>query len=148
MRGLDETGLVRAIPWAGAEQVLARADAVVLSEHDVQHPSEIDRFAVLARLLVVTRGQRGASIHQAGRWHHVPAFRAGRQSDPTGAGDVFAAAYFIHLKQSGDPHLSADFACCVASFAVEKRHHAAVPTLEQVEDRWKQGKRRKEVGPA
>jgi sugar/nucleoside kinase (ribokinase family) len=97
---------------------------------------------------VLTRGERGASYYRAGKWQHLPAFQSKRQVDPTGAGDVFAAAFFVYLKQSGDPELSAHFACCVASFAVEKRHHAAVPTLEQVAERWKQGKRRKKYGPA
>jgi sugar/nucleoside kinase (ribokinase family) len=101
----------------------------------------------MARLAVVTRGQRGASIHQDGHWQHSPAFQAGRQVDPTGAGDVFAAAFLIHYRQTGDALASADFANCVASFAVEKRHHHAIPTLEQVEERWQRGKRRKQVGP-
>jgi 1D-myo-inositol 3-kinase len=147
MRAWDSAGLVRAVRWDGAERVLARADAVIISEKDVHERSEIDRLAGLAKLLVLTRGERGASCCRAGNWQHLPAFQSKRQVDPTGAGDVFAAAFFVHLKQSGDPELSAHFACCVASFAVEKRHHAAVPTLEQVEERWKQGKRRKKYGP-
>jgi sugar/nucleoside kinase (ribokinase family) len=147
MRAWDQAGLIQAVRWDSAERVLARADAVILSEQDVHEPTEIDRLAGLAKLLVLTRGERGASLCRAGSWQHVPAFQAKRQVDPTGAGDVFAAAFFIHLKQSGDPELSAHFACCVASFAIEKRHHAAVPTLEQVEERWKQGKRRKKYGP-
>jgi len=148
MRAWGEDGLIRAVPWAAAEQVLARADAVILSEHDVDHPSVIDRYAALGRLLVVTRGERGASIHRDGQWRHVSAFKAGRQVDPTGAGDAFAAAYLIHLKKSGDPYRSAEFACCVASFVIQKRHHAGVPSLEQVDERWQAGKRRKHVGPA
>ena len=148
MRAWDESGLVRPIPWADAERVLARADVVVLSEQDVDHPSVIDRYAELGRLLVVTRGERGASIHMDGQWQHFAAFKSGRQVDPTGAGDVFAAAFFSYLKHSGRPDLSAEFANCVASFVVEKRHHGGIPTLEQVQERWNGGKRRKGVGPA
>jgi sugar/nucleoside kinase (ribokinase family) len=148
MRAWDEQGLVRAVPWAGAERVLARADVTIFSEQDLPDPSWIDRYAALARLLVVTRGSRGASLFQQGAWQHRPAFQAKREADPTGAGDVFAAAFLIHLHQTGDPLESADFANCVASFAVERRHHGGVPTLEQVEERWHKGKRRKELGPA
>lgn len=148
MRAWDEQGLIHAVPWADAERALARADAVVFSEQDLPDPSWIDRYAAQARLLVVTRGERGASFYHAGAWHHSPAFQCKREVDPTGAGDVFAAAFLIHLQRTTDPAASADFANCVASFAVEKRSHGGVPSLEQVEQRWQQGKRRKEVGPA
>jgi sugar/nucleoside kinase (ribokinase family) len=148
MRAWDEQGLISAVPWACAERILARADATILSEHDVPDPSWIERYAALARLLVVTRGPRGASLCQQGTWHHSQAFQGKREVDPTGAGDVFAAAFLIHLHQTGDPLLSADFANCVASFAIERRHHNAVPTLEQIEERWQKGKRRKESGSA
>ena len=148
MRATDASGLVHATPWVDAERILARADAVILSEQDVDHPSAIDRYAASARLLVVTRGERGASIYRNGEVHHRAAFKAAREVDPTGAGDVFAAAYLVHLKQSGDPYLSAEFANCVASFVIEKRHDAGVPTLEQIQQRWQHGKRRKEMGPA
>jgi sugar/nucleoside kinase (ribokinase family) len=147
LRALDEQGLVRAIPWASAETILARADAVILSDQDVHTPTEIELLAKRAKLLVVTRGDRGASVHQHGEWRHFAAFRARRQLDPTGAGDVFAAAYLIHLRQTNDPFASADFANCVASFAVEKRNYGGIPSLEQVEDRWKHGKRHRKFGP-
>jgi sugar/nucleoside kinase (ribokinase family) len=148
MRAWDESGLVRATAWAGAEQILPRADAVIFSEQDVEGPEVIERYAELARLMVVTRGQRGASVYREGECRHFPAFQAGRQVDPTGAGDVFAAAYLIHLKQSGDPYESAELANCVASFAIEKRHYNGIPSLEQVRERWQRGKRRKHFGPA
>ena len=151
MRAWDESGLIRAVPWARAEAVLTRADAVIFSEQDVPDPDLIDRYARLGRAsaaLIVTRGERGASVHCGGEWRHFAAFRPRRQVDPTGAGDVFAAAYFVHLKQTGDPYASADFANCVASFAVEKRHYHGIPSPEQVAERWRHGKRRKQVGPA
>jgi 1D-myo-inositol 3-kinase len=146
MRAWDESGLVRAIRWEGAETVLARADAVILSEQDVVEPDEIERYTKLAKLMVVTRQHRGCSVWHAGEWRHFAAFRS-RQVDPTGAGDVFAAAYLVYLKESGDPYRSAEFANCVASFVIEKRYFNGIPTLEQVQERWQAGRRRKEIGP-
>lgn len=148
LRAWDETGLISAVPWAKAEVVLARADAVILSEQDVLDATLIDRYAEQARLLVVTRGERGASVYRAGQVTDIAAFQSRRQVDPTGAGDVFAAAYLIHLRRTGDPFASAEFANCVASFAVEKRHYGGVPALADIEERWRHGKRRKKVGPA
>jgi sugar/nucleoside kinase (ribokinase family) len=39
--------------------------------------------------------------------------------DPTGAGDVFAAAFLVGYHERGDPQEAAVFACCAASCAVE-----------------------------
>jgi sugar/nucleoside kinase (ribokinase family) len=62
--------------------------------------------------------------------------------DPTGAGDVFAAAFLWHLHTSGgDWHTAADWANCVASFVVEKRGVTGVPKLTDVEKRWKTARR-------
>jgi len=151
MRAWDETGLVRQVSWGDAERVLARVDAVIFSEQDVENEAIIDRYANLASggcVMVVTRGERGASVYRNGDCRQVAAFQPKRQADPTGAGDVFAAAFLAHLSKTADPYASAEFANCVASFAVEKRHSGGIPSLEQVEERWKRGKRRRKVGPA
>jgi 1D-myo-inositol 3-kinase len=149
MRAWDQRGLVRAVPWDSAEAVLARADVVILSEQDVHDPDEINRLADCARLLVVTRGERGASVYRGGHSEarHFAAFRARRQVDPSGAGDVFAAAYLVHLRKTGDPYASAEFGNCVASFAVERRYFRGVPTLAQVAERWQARKLRQRFGP-
>ena len=149
MRSWDDGGNVRSTEWASARIVLGRADATVLSEQDLSDPTELDPLVVLAKLLVLTRGQRGASVYSPGSSvQHVPAFVAAREADPTGAGDVFAAAFFIHFQSGRDPLESAEFANCVASFAVEKRGWSGIPTLEQVQDRLRRGNRHGYAGPA
>lgn len=147
MRAWDGQGLISAAPWSNAEPVLDRADAVVFSADDVADSAEIVRWAGRARVMVVTHGRAGAIVYHKRQAHHSPAFQAGREVDPTGAGDVFAAAFFVRLAQTRDPIESADFANCVASFVVEKRGPEAVPTLEQVEERWRKGKRRRDKPP-
>ena len=144
MRQWDESGLVRASDWVDAERVLAKADAVVISEDDVADPSVIDDWASKARMLVVTLGDRGCHVYRQGEAErfHSPAFKPASELDPTGAGDVFAAAFFWHLHQSGgDWRTAAEWANCVASFVVEKRGVAGVPKLADVEKRWKSGAR-------
>jgi sugar/nucleoside kinase (ribokinase family) len=39
--------------------------------------------------------------------------------DPTGAGDVFAAAFLVRYQETGNPLEAAAFAACAASCAVE-----------------------------
>src|SRR5262249_26033018 len=128
LRAWDERGLVRPTDWRDADALLERADAVVLSEEDVARPEQIAELAARTpgvaarpRLRGATQGKRGPTVYRRGQPpRRSPAFRAEREADPTGAGDVFAAAFLIHLKQSGDPLEAADMANCVASFAVER----------------------------
>lgn len=140
----DSDGAVHAVEWADADRVLSQADVVIISENDVPHASVIDDWASKARLLVVTLGERGCVVYKKGvaEPYRSPAFKPTTEDDPTGAGDVFAAAYFWHLRQSqGNWRQSADWANCVASFAVEKRGVGGVPKLGDVEKRWQSGKR-------
>ncbi|MBV9545778.1 MAG: ribokinase [Chloroflexi bacterium] len=140
MRAWDDSGLVRQIAWADADRVLPRADAVIISEHDVADVSVIEEWAAKARTLVVTLGERGCDVYRRGDVYHSAAFRAGAEVDPTGAGDVFAAAFLWHLHSShGDWRTAADWANCAASFVVEKRGIAGVPKLAEVEKRWRNG---------
>ncbi len=145
LRGWSEPdGEVRPVPWADAERVLARADVVIVSEHDVADRSVIDDWARRARLLVVTLGEQGAEVYRRGgeQPYRAAAFKPAREVDPTGAGDVFAAAYVWHLYQSGGNwRQAADWANCVASFVVEKRGVSGIPKLGEVEKRWSDGPR-------
>ncbi|HMC70996.1 MAG TPA: PfkB family carbohydrate kinase, partial [Mycobacteriales bacterium] len=103
MREWDESGLVRAVDWADADRVLRKAHVVVISEDDVADRSIIQDWASKARMLVVTLGPRGCDVYRqgAGEPVHSPAFKSAVEVDPTGAGDVFAAAFFWHLHKSG-----------------------------------------------
>src|SRR5579864_2179043 len=99
MRQWDESGLVRPVEWADADRVLRKAHAVVISEDDVADASVIVDWASKARMLVVTLGERGCDIYRQGGGEpfHSAAFKPATEVDPTGAGDVFAAAFFWHL---------------------------------------------------
>jgi sugar/nucleoside kinase (ribokinase family) len=76
----------------------------------------------------------GSRLRCDGVWHDVPAYPA-REVDPTGAGDVYAAAFLVRYRESGDAPASALFASCVASFSVEAPGLEGIPTLAQVEER-------------
>jgi hypothetical protein len=144
MRAWGQDGLVHQVDWADADRVLAKADAVIISEDDVADRSVIDDWASKARMLVVTLGDRGCDVYRQGEPEpfHSAAFKSAHELDPTGAGDVFAAAFLWHLhKSGGDWRTAADWANCVASFVVEKRGVAGVPKLAEVEKRWRSGTR-------
>ncbi|MBI4236563.1 MAG: ribokinase [Chloroflexi bacterium] len=109
--------------------------ALFLSQEDFSGDLE-SSLADLGRtpIALVTHGSRGAQLWWQGRWQQVPAYPA-REVDPTGAGDVFAAAFLVRLSEVRDPLVAAQFASAAASLKVEGQGLAAVPTRAAVEAR-------------
>lgn len=133
MRRWDGGGRVRPRRWDAAVAVLRRADVLILSKEDVAgFEDEIERLAGLARLMVVTRGWAGATLYIAGEPTHHPGLEV-QETDPTGAGDVFAAAFLIRLHETGDPHAAARFANGVAGLSVEAPGVAGIPCRAEAE---------------
>ena len=113
--------LLRRLPLAGV-------DAMALSEEDVNGDEE-SVVAVTDRVPIValTRAERGATIWHAGRRSDVAAYPAD-VVDPTGAGDVFATAFFIALQAGADPVTAARRACAAASCVIEGMGVETLPT--------------------
>jgi len=133
MRGWDEQGNVFRIAWQGTE-LLDKFRAVVISIEDIAGDwSLAERLSRLATVLVVTEGARGCTVFSDGRHRRVPVQPA-RVVDPTGAGDVFAAAFFIRYYESKDVFESARFANVAASLSIQRPGIQAAPTRRQVED--------------
>jgi len=135
LRRWDESGRVRAAvdEWEGAAAVLGRANAVVLSLDDIGREWAVaERWAKLARVLVITQGPEGCTVFQRGQGARQ--FVAARQAevDPTGAGDVFAAAFFVNFYETDDAWGSARFANQVAALSVTRVGLSGVPTVEEV----------------
>jgi hypothetical protein len=133
MRRWDDEGRVSPIAWAAPEKVLPFAQVLILSEEDVGGDMAlIQEYVELAEIVVVTAGWKGSTVYHGSQRRYFPA-REVIAVDPTGAGDVFAAAYLIRLEETGDPWEAAHFANCVASFSVEKPGVTGIPSRQQVE---------------
>lgn len=120
-----------------AHRMLDSARALFLSDEDVspgEAPPALTYWSDIVQIVAFTRGYGGADVCVRGNWRHIDAFPA-NVVDPTGAGDVFAAAFLIRLWESGDVWKATRFANCAASFAVEGEGIAGIPTREQVEVR-------------
>ncbi len=142
MRQWDAQGHVFPKPWSDAGQVLSAIDVLILSEDDVGRDEALMRvYAGQVALMVVTRGNRGATVHWQSSSQDLPAYEA-QELDPTGAGDVFAAAFLIRFRETGDPYAAASFANCAASFSVEGEGTSTIPTRSQVEARMAHGRLR------
>ncbi|MGQ9573388.1 MAG: PfkB family carbohydrate kinase [Dehalococcoidia bacterium] len=111
--------------------------AIFVSDEDLP-PEETEETLILwasqVPLLAFTRGARGSRLWSEGRWRQVPAIPAD-ELDPTGAGDVFAAAFLARYVETNDAWQAALFAAAAASISVEAPGTAAVPDRQQVEER-------------
>jgi len=140
LRQWDASKRVRMRPWEEAPEILPHVDVLVLSEEDLNgNASLMDEYVRLTRIAVMTQGPRGCIVFTEGDQRQIPGFPA-REVDPTGAGDVFAAAFLIRLEETGDPFESARFANATASFCVEAPGVTGIPTRAQVEARLSQFK--------
>jgi sugar/nucleoside kinase (ribokinase family) len=133
MRQWDADGLVSPREWAGSESALARAGAVVLSREDVNGDDIlIEQMAGQTKILVVTEGAAGAVLY----WHgDRRRFRAPsvREVDATGAGDIFATAFFVRFLNTRDPWEATRFATLLASHSVERAGLEGIPTKLEIE---------------
>jgi sugar/nucleoside kinase (ribokinase family) len=131
-RDWDAEGNIKVIPWAPRKAAIASARAVVISLEDVAgEESAIKDIADACPLLVVTDGAHGARVYSEGRMKMVPA-PAVVASDPTGAGDIFAAAFFAALDRGGDTLRAARFATLIATQSATRRGLTGVPSRREV----------------
>lgn len=134
LREWDAEGRVsHNLAWPAAQATLRQAHATVLSIADVGGDWAVaEQWAKLSRVLVVTEGAAGCTVFVEGQGARQ--FRAPQveEVDPTGAGDIFAAAFFINLYETEDPWASARFANQVAARSVTRVGLAGVPTVDEV----------------
>ena len=136
MRQWDETGRVRPRAWNEAEEILPHARVLVLSEEDLGEFTErLQAYIALTPIVVLTRGARGCTVFQRGRVPFDSRAFAANEFDPTGAGDVFTAAFLIRLHETGDVVDAARFANCTASFVIEAEGTTGIPTRAMVQER-------------
>jgi sugar/nucleoside kinase (ribokinase family) len=155
----DRDGVVRMRPWPDPGPVLSRLQALFLSEDDVAG-WESEALALYQQLPLgaLTFAARGAVLFVNGERHAVVAEPA-IEVDPTGAGDVFAAAFMLHYNlggeawrvgrgsgelggAGGDPWEAAAFAAVAGALAVEGPGIAGVPDAEALAARWGMARRR------
>jgi hypothetical protein len=119
LRAFEEDGTVEPREWTSAATELAGVHALVYSEQDLPEPDEhARRFLLHVPMVLVTRGWQGLRLFDRRDVHEIPTLPRAEE-DPTGAGDVFAAAFLIRYQETGDPLEAAAFGACAASCAVE-----------------------------
>lgn len=132
MRSNDARGHVFPTAWAEAGHLLPLASAVVLSIEDIGGNWDLAaHFAQQTRVLVVTCGWDGGTLFLNGQPTTFPAVPV-TQVDPTGAGDIFATAFFIALASGARPLAATSFAACLAARSVTRVGLASTPQPDEV----------------
>lgn len=134
LRSWDREGQVYLTEWPEAAFVLTHAGAAVVSLEDVKgNESRLEELATYCKVLAVTEGAKGVRIYWNGDVRRFPAPEAD-ELDTTGAGDIFATAFFTRLHTTRDPWEAARFANRLAAISVSRTGLEAIPTPEEIED--------------
>lgn len=133
-RAWGADGLVHPCSWSQSDAALSHSTATILGLEDVGGDEElIEQMAQHAPLLVVTEGAAGSRVF----WHgDSRRFRPPQvdEVDATGAGDIYATAFFIRLSQTRDPWEAARFATRIGAISVTRPGLQGVPTPQEVRD--------------
>ncbi len=134
LRTWDEQGRVHPAPRRDDLAALfSAAGAVVLSLEDLAGDEQLlDDLVLQTRVLALTEGAEGVRLYWNG---DLRRFRPPQVTprDTTGAGDVFAAAFFIRLYQTRDPWEAARFAVRLAAHSVTRPGLQAAPTVAEIQ---------------
>ena len=141
LRRWDAEGRVAVSRPDGLADRLAALDLVSLAEAELPEAAPLP-----VPLLAITRGRRGALLRRPGLPDEEAPPAPAAETDPTGAGDVFAAALFVSLWRGLPLRRAAGLAAAAAAISVEFPGTAGVPTLEQAAarvseraGRWRRG---------
>lgn len=138
----ERGGPVTHIPLKLPPNLLNRLDSVIVSDEEIVQTREVVNRVGERRVAVVTRGGEGAQVIAGGEKIDLPGYPV-KVRDLTGAGDVFAAAFFL---QASDRTVSArkagDFANAVAALSIGQLGPLGVPNRGQVRKLMEIGPRR------
>ena len=144
--GLTPQGLLRRWHGPGQEIVHARPEerriprrcqALVLSEAERSDCAELISGAASGGAVVaITAGACATTLLLPGEGElAVPVRGVGAAIDDVGAGDVFAAAFFVALREGQAPRAAADFAGAAAALRIQQRGAHAIADRRAIEAR-------------
>lgn len=134
LRTWDEKGRVMPTEWPEGTYVLSNSGAAVISIEDLGYDeARIEDMISASRVLAVTEHSEGVRLFWNG---DVRRFRPPilTEIDATGAGDIFAAAFFFRLYTTRDPWEAARFATQLAAISVTRQGLDSLPTQLEIQD--------------
>jgi sugar/nucleoside kinase (ribokinase family) len=128
---------VRAAAFDASPPWLA-GDVVFVSDEDVEDADSVKAWRDRVPVVALTRGRGGCSVWDASGRHDVSAAVV-READPTGAGDVFAAAFLVRYHETGEVLAAARFAAAAGALSVRGEGFESVAGRDEIEALLAQG---------
>ncbi|MGI8406216.1 MAG: carbohydrate kinase family protein, partial [Thermomicrobiales bacterium] len=126
-------GKVHLIPLKLPGALLGRVDCAVVSVEEIANAREVIERVGERRLSVITMGKDGARIIAGGHPIDLDGFKV-KTKDLTGAGDVFAAAFFLKASnKTVSAQTAGRFANAVAALSLREIGVSSVPTMQEVD---------------
>lgn len=115
------------------KELVSRLDSVIASQEEISLCRDTIEAVGANRLGVITMGPDGAKVIYGGQRASVPAFKVD-VADHTGAGDTFAAAFFIEATdRSISAPKAARFASAVSGMSLREVGMHSIPTRAEAE---------------
>jgi sugar/nucleoside kinase (ribokinase family) len=119
LRHFAPDGTMTPQEWRDPASDLLGVHVLFLSVHDVDgNPQKARDMLQYVPIVALTHGWEGMELMTRDGVQPVPTLPR-KEVDPTGAGDVFAAAFMVRYHECDDPLEAAAFASCAASCVVE-----------------------------
>jgi sugar/nucleoside kinase (ribokinase family) len=133
---MERGGRVRHVPLRLPPELLARTDTIVVSDEEIAQARAAVEWVGARRIGVVTLGPNGCNLLYAGHRVELPGYPV-KTVDLTGAGDVFAAAFFLKASDRRvSPVTAGRYANLVAALSLRGVGPDAVPPIEEIEERF------------
>jgi sugar/nucleoside kinase (ribokinase family) len=133
---MERGGRVRHVPLRLPPELLARTDTIVVSDEEIAQARSAVEWVGARRIGVVTLGPNGCNLLYAGHRAELPGYPV-KTVDLTGAGDVFAAAFFLKASDRRvSPVTAGRYANLVAALSLRGVGPDAIPPIEEIEERF------------
>ncbi len=135
LRSWDSAGAVSLRPIQADEALGAQIQAAVVADHEYPYAAPLLEAVVRAGgLVAVTFGAAGCEIHSKAGVDRFPSYPV-RVVDDTGAGDVFAAAFFVEIVRGSSLADAARFAAVAAALNLRGVGPGAIASRDEIADR-------------
>jgi sugar/nucleoside kinase (ribokinase family) len=127
-------GKVTHVPLKLPGTLIERLDSVIVSDEEIAYTREVVNRVGDRRMSVMTRGPEGAQVIARGQKIDIPGHNV-KVADLTGAGDVFAAAFFLKAADRTVSALRAgEYANAVAALSIREVGAFGIPSRKQIDE--------------
>jgi sugar/nucleoside kinase (ribokinase family) len=133
---MERGGRVHHVQLRLPPELLARTDTIVVSDEEIAQSRTVVEWVGQRRIGVVTLGPSGCNLIYAGHRAELPGYPV-KTVDLTGAGDVFAAAFFLKASDRNvSPVTAGRYANLVAALSLRALGPGSVPDIAEIDERF------------